>query len=100
MDGDILVPFPANQPDMPSWPVPQAPVPGRENSDTRRLIDKLTTENHANREELAELRAMVSERLSPGQPAAAEPDPGETSDALAAALAGASVDPGPATQLR
>lgn len=103
MAEDMLVQFPAQNPEMPPWPVPQAPQPGRENSDMRRLTDNLTDENRAMREELAELRSMISGRLSPPEgrpdPRLEADDPGADPDALAAALAGASVDQGPATQL-
>jgi hypothetical protein len=83
---------------MASWPVPQVPQPGRENSDTRRLLDNLGQENEQMRAELAEMRAMLSGRLTAEQapPEAAQPEHSE--DALAAALAGASVDQGPSSQ--
>ena len=104
MAEDMVVQFPAQNPEMVAWPVPQVPVPGRENSDTRRLLDGLAEENRAMREELAQQRELIAGRLNPpvGQPdpraqaAPADDDP----DALAAALAGASVDQGPSTQLR
>jgi hypothetical protein len=103
MADDMLVQFPAQDPDMPPWPVPQVAQPGRENSDMRRLTDNLAEENRQMREELADMRAMISGRLSGEQTAPAEPEyteDGDTQDALAAALAGASVDQGPSTQLR
>jgi hypothetical protein len=95
MTDDLIVTFPAQNPQMAPWPVPQAPQPGRENSDTRRLMDNMAEENRAMREELADMRAMISGRFSTTEPAPqSEPD-----DALAAALAGATVDQGPSTQL-
>jgi hypothetical protein len=101
MAEDILVTFPVQNPDMPPWPVPQAPQPGRENSDMRRLTDNLAEENRQMKEELADLKAMISGRLSPpvGQPdPRVEADDG--SDDLAAALAGATIDQGPSSQIR
>jgi hypothetical protein len=101
MADDIVITFPVQNPEMPPWPVPQAPQPGRENSDMRRLTDNLAEENRQMKEELAEMRAMISGRLSPPE-GRADPrieDPGDADD-LAAALAGATVDQGPATQIR
>jgi hypothetical protein len=97
MSDDILVQFPAQNPTMVAWPVPQVTQPGHENSDTRRRMDEMGEENRAMREELAEMRAMIAGRLKPPE---GVPDLGEPpDDSLAAALAGATVDTGPATQL-
>jgi len=102
MADDLLVQFPAQNPDMPPWPVPQVALPGRENSDMRRMQDALAEENRQMREELAEMRGLISGRLAGAAPEGhADPqiaaDPGDPSG-LAAALAGADVDTGPSTQ--
>lgn len=102
MDEDLLIQFPSQNPDMVAWPVPQVPMPGRENSDMRRMQDALAEENRGMREELAQMRAMIAGKLDPPQ---GRPDPrvdeqSDDPDALAAALAGATVDQGPSTQLR
>jgi hypothetical protein len=107
MADDIVVQFPAQNPLMAPWPVPQAPTPGRENSDTRRMISSLEDENRGMREELDELRAMISGRLDPGDAAPRgrtdtgqfAPGTADDPDALAAALSGATVDTGPQTQV-
>lgn len=110
MTEDMIVTFPAQNPDMVAWPVPQAPTPGRENADTRRMIGNLEDENRTMRAELDEMREMLSSRLNPpvghtdprleGQLPEAEGSPADDPDALAAALAGATVDQGPTTQVR
>jgi hypothetical protein len=102
MAEDIVIQFPVQNPDMVAWPVPQVPEPGRENSDARRLMDKLGEENRAMRDELAEMRSLISGKLNPpvGQPDPRITEQGDDPDALAAALAGATVDQGPSTQLR
>jgi len=104
MAEDMVIQFPAQNPDMVAWPVPQVPEPGRENSDARRLMDGLSEENRAMREELAQMREMIAGRLNVPE---GRPDPrleAQGTDAdpddLAAALAGATVDQGPSTQLR
>jgi hypothetical protein len=102
MDGDEIVTFPSQDPRMAAWPVPQVPQPGRENSDTRRQMDNLASENESMRAELAELRGMISGRLSGSEEAAPTPraavtEPDDGAD-LAAALAGATVDQGPSSQ--
>ena len=101
---DMVVQFPAQNPDMVAWPVPQVPQPGRENSDTRRLMDGLAEENRGMREELSQMRDLIAGKLNPP---VGTPDPrtqvipdDDDPDALAAALAGATVDQGPSTQLR
>lgn len=106
MSEDMIVQFPAQNPQMVPWPVPQAPTPGRENSDTRRMLENLETENRGMREELDELRNLISGRLSPDEQAPqGRPDSGmgpdaDDPDALAAALSGATVDAGPQTHVR
>jgi len=104
MADDIVVQFPVQNPDMVGWPVPQVPQPGRENSDARRLMDGLAEENRGMREELAQMREMIAGRLNVPE---GRPDPrleAQGTDAdpddLATALAGATVDQGPSTQLR
>jgi hypothetical protein len=94
LDTDELVTFPAQNPDMIGWPIPQAPQPGRETSDQRRITEQLRSDNASMREEIAELRQMVSERLGGAE---GEPEP-EDEDPLAAALTGqgATIDQGPA----
>jgi hypothetical protein len=113
MEDDLEVQFPIQNPDMAPWPVPTAPQPGRENSDTRRMVGALEDENRAMRAELDEMRSMLTERLSPpvghadpqiaqqGRPLAADPMYGDDSpDDLAAALSGATIDQGPASAIR
>jgi hypothetical protein len=101
MADDLVVQFPVQNPDMPPWPVPQVALPGRENSDMRRMQDALAEENRQMREELAEMRGLISGRLAgsapQGQPDVPDVDPGDPSG-LAAALAGADVDTGPSSQ--
>ena len=103
MADDMIVQFPAQNPEMAAWPVPQAPLPGRENSDMRRMQDALAEENRAMREALAEMRNLISGRLAPPEGRAdprveAQGPPPEDPNGLAAALAGADVDTGPSTQ--
>lgn len=98
MADDMVVQFPAQNPDMAAWPVPQVPLPGRENSDQRRIMDNLSEENRQMREELSEMREMISGRLSPGQAPPVGQPVTETDDALANALSGATVDTGPSSQ--
>jgi hypothetical protein len=102
MADDLIVQFPAQNPEMVAWPVPQAPQPGRENSDTRRQLETMSAENRAMRDELAEMRALIAQRLDPpvGVPDTAGQQPEPDDDALAAALTGATVDQGPATTFR
>jgi hypothetical protein len=102
MSDDMEVQFPAQNPEMLPWPVPQAPQPGRENSDTRRMLSGLEDENRSMREELDELRSMISGKLNPGEapPQGRSVVQGEDNpDDLAAALAGATIDQGPASQV-
>jgi hypothetical protein len=104
MDGDELVQFPVQNPKMAPWPVPQAAEPGREGSDTRRLIDNLQEENRQMSSEIAEMREMISGRLDFGQaPPVGRPDPAvavpDQGDDLASALTGAPVDRGPSAQI-
>lgn len=108
---DLLVTFPAQDPYMVAWPVPQVAQPGQEGSDTRRLIDNLQEDNAQMRAELDEMRGMLRDRVekqgapkgradkATGTPAPSDDDE-ETTATLAAALAGgAPVDSGPNTQL-
>jgi hypothetical protein len=95
MEEDELVRFPVQNPQMIPWPVEQAPTPGRENSDQRRMMDSMAEDNRAMRDELNDLRSMLSERLGGQQPAAEDLD---DPDPLAAALmGGATPDSGPST---
>jgi hypothetical protein len=93
MEEDLLVTFPAQDPEGPPWPVPHTMAPGRENSDMRRVMEQTSQENKVMREELTELRRLVSDRLG-GEPPQEVAD--ETDDDIAQALmGGASIDQGP-----
>jgi len=96
MEGDPVI-FPVQQPDMVAFPVPNAPEPGKENSDMRRLTDKLQSENEDMRAELESMRQLIHDRLGGDR----EPDLTESGDQLAAVLAGggASADTGPQTRI-
>lgn len=105
MEGDPVI-FPAQDPGMIAYPVPQSVEPGKENSDQRRLMDRLNAENADMRAELAEMRELISERLGgasssdlPDPEEPEDPDDPEDPDGLAAALSGATLDTGPATRL-
>jgi len=99
MEGDQVI-FPAQDPEMIAFPVPNVPEPGREQSDQRRLMDQLRAENQARQNEIDELRSLIEERL--GGPAALSfPDDGETDPLSEALMAGGAVlDTGPKTTLR
>lgn len=103
MEGDPVI-FPAQDPAMVAYPVPQSVEPGKENSDQRRLMDRLNQENTDMRAEMAEMRALISERLggvNADDPDALDEDPdAPDADELGAALTGATMDSGPATRLR
>lgn len=100
METDEIVTFPAQIPDMPAWPVPHVAQPGQENSDTRRTIDALTADNAEMRAQIEELRSMVASRLQPvGTPDPGVPDHSDQGDDLAAALTGATPDPGPSSRV-
>jgi len=93
MEDDILVTFPAQQPDMAPWPVVHEPAPGRENADMRRVMEQTAQENKHMREELTELRRLVSDRL--GGEAPVEPADDEPDDLSQALMGGATSDRGP-----
>ena len=112
MDTDEIVNFPSQDPNMLPWPVPDSPQPGRENTDTRRLVERLSAENDDARAEIAELRDMVRDRLGDQPAPVGRPDPRagtpnvsgsappvDDFDPLAEALAGAPIDQGPTAQL-
>jgi hypothetical protein len=68
METDQEIKFPAQDPECPSWPVPQHAAPGMEPSGDKAAILAVQEENAGLRGEIAELRQLVNERLS-GQPA-------------------------------
>jgi hypothetical protein len=104
MEDDLEVQFPIQNPEMSPWPVPQAPQPGRENSDNRRMMGALEDENRQMRAELDEMRAMLEERLAPapvGRPDPRTQEPqGADPDDLSAMLSGATIDQGPTSAVR
>jgi len=93
MNGETVI-FPAQDPEMVAFPVPNVPIQGRETTDQRARMDEIASRNAAMEQELAEMRALISDKLGGDAPAVggAEDDDGE---ALAAALTGASADTGP-----
>lgn len=96
MQGETVI-FPAQDPEMIGFPVPNAPLPGRENTDLRRLADSIQQDNERMSAELADLRALVGQKLG-GTPSNAV----DEDDVLAAALTGgggATADTGPQTRL-
>jgi hypothetical protein len=97
MQGEPIT-FPVQNPDMVAFPVPDAPVPGKEASDTRRIMDRLQSDNEAMAQELAEMRALIASKLGGTEDAQVQMDRG---DVLAQALAGggAGVDTGPQNRL-
>jgi hypothetical protein len=92
MQGEPVT-FPAQNPEMSAFPVPDVPQPGREHSDTRRLMDRLQSDNEAMASELAEMKSLIASKLG-GPTSAPEADDG---DVLSNALAGATADTGPQT---
>lgn len=96
MQGEPVI-FPVQQPDMVGFPVPDAPQLGKENSDSRRMIDRLQASNEDMARELAEMRALIASKLGGSEPVERQL---EDDDVLSAALAGgrhATADMGPQT---
>jgi hypothetical protein len=94
MQGEPII-FPAQNPQMSAFPVPDAPQPGREHNDTRRLMDRLESDNAAMAAELAEMRALIASKLGGTGDVQQELD--DEQDVLSAALVGhgATADTGP-----
>jgi hypothetical protein len=89
--------FPVQNPDMVAFPVPDAPQPGKEHSDTRRLMDRLQSDNEAMAQELAEMRSLIASKLGGTEDAQEQMD---DRSVLSQALAGgATADTGPQTHL-
>ena len=97
MAGEPVI-FPAQDPDMVAYPVPNAPKAGSGTADMRARMDQEAARNAAMEAELVEMRALISSKLGGDEPAPAASDEDEDDDALSAALrGGASADTGPQT---
>lgn len=96
MTGESVI-FPVQDPQMVAFPVPNAPQPGKENTDTRRLMDKMSAENDEMRAEVAELRSLIAAKLGGSDAGSSNDD----RDLIAASLVGggATADTGPQTRI-
>ena len=63
VDTGQLVTFPVQDPEMVALPVVDVPSPGHENSDQRRVMDEMRSENAAMRERLEEMQRFMTEKL-------------------------------------
>lgn len=98
METEQVITFPSQNPECPPWPVPQHAAPGREPSGDRAAIIAVQEENQSLRAEMAEMRRLINDRLSPAaEPAAAIESPDPFASALAGdpTMGGATVDRGP-----
>lgn len=104
MEGDPVI-FPVQDPEMVAFPTPQNQAPGKENSDQRRLMDQLNSENQSMRAEVDELRKLIDTKLGGAGVSGSDEDPDDDDpedepEDFASALSGATPDSGPATRLR
>jgi hypothetical protein len=92
MEGHSIL-WPTQNPWMSPYPVHNTPEPGRENADTRVVIDQLRSQNQQLQNQYNELRSMIDEKLGVAPPATAPQGD------LTGALLGASPDTGPTSAL-
>lgn len=93
MSGETVV-FPAQNPEMAAWPVPQVAEPGREQPiDQKEAIASIQAENQAMRSELDRMRRLVDVQLG------GVDEPADEVRDVAVALGGAAEDGGPRTRI-
>ncbi len=87
METEEVITFPAQDPECSPWPVPQHAAPGREPSGDRARIVAMEEENRTMRQELADMRTLINQRLTPGQA------PEAPAQAFGGGIEGPSFDP-------